>query len=440
MRAVDIIAAKRDGLPLSADELNWFVDNYSRGELPDYQAAAFLMAVYFQGMTREETVNLTMALVNSGDQLNLNDITDYAVDKHSSGGVGDKTSLVVLPLVAAMGVPVAKMSGRGLGFTGGTLDKMESIKGYNVNLEPEQFRELAQRVGLELAGQTQDLAPADGKLYSLRDVTGTVSSLPLIASSIMSKKIASGANGIVLDVKVGEGAFMKKLDNAQELARIMVQIGTDVGRDVVAVVSDMNQPLGQTVGNALELREALDTLRGIGPEEFRTHCIEIAKLMVRLAGRGKKWTDPEVLEQELGQALDRGDALLKFRDMVMAQGGDVTMVDDPSLLPQAPVTHILKADRGGYISRLSADLIGTAAMRLGAGREAKGRPINHAVGLKVHVKVGDEVTAATPLITVYAQNMEQVPPCLKDLRPAIEYSDDPVEPLPLHYDVITEGD
>ncbi len=436
MRAVDIIAAKRDGLPLTQDQICWFVEQYVSGALPEYQASALLMAVYFNGMTREETVNLTMALVESGDELDLSDITDYAVDKHSSGGVGDKTSLVVLPLVAVMGVPVAKMSGRGLGFTGGTLDKMESIRGYNVNLTPDVFRQQAQQIGLVLAGQTGDLAPADGKLYALRDVTATVSSLPLIASSIMSKKIASGARGIVLDVKMGEGAFMRKLDNARELAKIMVGIGTDVGRDVIAVISDMHQPLGNAVGNSLELREALETLNGRGPHGFRTHCLEIAKHMVMLAGRGKKWTDQTEVEALLATKLDEGDALKKFRDMVLAQGGDVTMIDDPSLLPTAPVTHVLTADHEGYVSRLSADLIGLAAMRLGAGRQAKGDPVDHAVGLEVHVKVGDHVSTATPLITVHAQTMEQVPTCVRELRPAVEYSDTPVEPLPLHYGVV----
>ncbi|MEO0562467.1 MAG: thymidine phosphorylase [Chloroflexota bacterium] len=437
MRAVDIIAKKRDGLPLTKDEIDWFIAEYAGDSLPDYQASAFLMAVYFRGMTREETMHMTMALVNSGDQLNLDDITDYAVDKHSSGGVGDKTSLVVLPLVSAIGVPVAKMSGRGLGFTGGTLDKMESIKGYNVNLTPEQFRDQARRIGLVLAGQTGDLAPADGKLYALRDVTSTVSSLPLIASSIMSKKIASGANGIVLDVKVGEGAFMKELDNARELAQIMVGIGTDVGRDVVAIVSDMNQPLGNAVGNALELQEALETLNGAGPEDFRQHCLTVATHMVMLAGRGQRWTDESAVHDELSALLESGKVLLKFRDMVLAQGGDVTMIDDPALLPKAPVTHVLKANRSGYLSRLSADKIGIAAMELGAGRERKGDAVNHAVGLKVHAKVGDNVGNASPLITVYANTMEQIPNCLKLLRPAIEYSDTPVEPFPLHYDVIT---
>ena len=438
MRAVDIIAAKRDGLPLSKEQINWFIQGYTHDDIPDYQAAAFLMAIYLRGMNREETVALTSALVASGDELDLSDITDYAVDKHSSGGVGDKTSLVVLPLVAAMGIPVAKMSGRGLGFSGGTLDKLESIRGYNVSLDPRQFREQAKRIGLVLAGQTKDLAPADGKLYALRDVTATVSSLPLIASSIMSKKIASGAKGIVLDVKVGKGAFMKDLDDARELARIMVGIGTDSGRDVVAVVSDMNQPLGCTVGNAMELKEAINTLNGEGPDDFREHCLEIAKYMVMLAGQGNNWTDEQVVWKELEVCLEDGKAFDKFREMVLAQGGSVEMIDDVNLLPTAPVTHILKADREGYISQLSADIIGTAAMRLGAGRVEKGQPINHAVGLEFHIKVGDRVTSASPLLTVHAQSVESVAPCLKELRPAIEYSDEPIDPLQLHYDVIRE--
>lgn len=439
MRAVDIIAAKRDGLPLTKGQIDWFIDRYTAGELPDYQAAAFLMAVYLKGMTREETTNLTMALVNSGDVIDLSAITDYAVDKHSSGGVGDKTSLVVLPLVAAIGVPVAKMSGRGLGFTGGTLDKMESIKGYNVNLTPEQFREQAQHIGLVLAGQTGDLAPADGLLYALRDVTATVDSLPLIASSIMSKKIAGGARGIVLDVKVGDGAFMQKLESALELARIMVEIGADSQREVVAVVSDMNQPLGSAVGNALELNEAIETLHGGGPADFRAHCLEIAKHMVMLAGQGQKWTDAEAVVAELTDLLDHGRAFIKFRDVVLAQGGDVNLIDDPEKLPHAPVTHILKSDREGYVSRLSAGVIGREAMHLGAGRAKKGDPVDHAVGLEVHVKVGDKVSTATPLITVHASNIEQMSYCVKSIRTGIEFSDEPVKPLPLFYGVIRDG-
>ncbi|MBZ0278742.1 MAG: thymidine phosphorylase, partial [Anaerolineae bacterium] len=284
MRAVDILAKKRDGLALTQAEINWFIEAYTRGDVPDYQASAFLMAVFLRGMTREETVNLTLAMAHSGDVLDLSDVIPYAVDKHSSGGVGDKTSLVVLPLVAACGVPVAKMSGRGLGFSGGTLDKLEALNGYNVNLSEDEFRALAARNGLVLAGQTRELAPADGKLYALRDVTATVPCLPLIASSIMSKKIAAGANGIVLDVKAGRGAFMPTVEAARELAQIMVDIGVDAGRDMIAVISDMNQPLGVAVGNALEVVEAIETLQGGGPADFREHCLHVAAYMLRLAG------------------------------------------------------------------------------------------------------------------------------------------------------------
>ncbi|MEO1440090.1 MAG: thymidine phosphorylase [Chloroflexota bacterium] len=436
MRAVDIIAAKRDGQQLTEEQINWFIDTYTAGDLPDYQAAAFLMAVYLNGMSREETHNLTMALINSGDRVDLSAITDYAVDKHSSGGVGDKTTLVVLPLVAAMGVPVAKMSGRGLGFTGGTLDKMESIGGYNVNLSAQQFREQAQRLGLVLAGQTGDLAPADGKLYALRDVTATVSSLPLIASSIMSKKIAGGAQGIVLDVKAGRGAFMQTVEAARELAQIMVDIGKDSGRDVIALISDLNQPLGSAVGNALELEEAIETLNGGGPEDFKAHCLEVAAHMMTLAGRGETWTDHDRVRKQLAETLASGSAFTKFREMVQAQGGDVGMIDDTALLPRAPVEHIVRSDRAGYISVLAADTIGIAAMQLGAGRERKEDPVNHAVGLKVHVHVGDEITPESPLITIHADSEEQVEPVVNALKMGIEYSESPLEPLPLFYDFI----
>jgi len=439
MRAADIIAKKRDGNTLSAQEIDWFIERYTAEQIPDYQAAALLMAIYLKGMEREETYNLTMALVRSGDQIDLSDISGYAVDKHSSGGVGDKTTLVVLPMVAALQIPIAKMSGRGLGFTGGTLDKLDSIPGYNVELSNEQVKRQARDIGVVLTGQSQELAPADGKLYALRDVTATVSSLPLIASSIMSKKIAGGANGIVLDVKVGEGAFMRELDNARELARIMVQIGSDAGRDVIAVISDMNQPLGQAIGNAIELREAVETLRGGGPAQFREHCLEIAKHMVMLAGQGETWDDPQQVHQALAQTLEDGTAFDRFRQMVAAQGGDVSVIDDLTQLPSAPVQHTLKAERAGYISRLGAGRIGIAAMQLGAGRERKGDPIDHAVGLRVHVRVGDRVTPDTPLFTIHANHTDQIDPCLEILRSAIEYSDEPVQPLPSFYDVIKSG-
>ena len=289
MQMDELIEKKRDGLALAESEIRFFIDGFTAGEIPDYQMAALLMAIYFQGMNRAETVNLTMAMAQSGDMLDLSDICDYAVDKHSSGGVGDKTSLVVLPLVASFGAPIAKMSGRGLGATGGTLDKLEAISGFNVNLSEAEFRQVARAAGLVIAGQSKSLAPADGLIYALRDVTGTVASRPLIASSIMSKKLAAGANGIVLDVKVGRGAFMKTLEEARALATAMAQIGADAGRDMAALLSDVNQPLGVAVGNALEVAEAVSALRGEGPADFHAHCVEVAAHMLRLAGQGQRW-------------------------------------------------------------------------------------------------------------------------------------------------------
>jgi pyrimidine-nucleoside phosphorylase len=436
MRAVDIIARKRDGLPLTKEEIDWFVEAYTRGTLPDYQAAAFLMAVAICGMSREETVNLTLAMAQSGDVLDLSGVIGYAVDKHSSGGVGDKTSLVVLPLVASCGVPVAKMSGRGLGFSGGTIDKLESIAGYNVNLSDEEFRRLAQENGIVLSGQSKELAPADGKLYALRDVTATVPSLPLIASSIMSKKIAAGANGIVLDVKTGRGAFMPTVESARELAQMMVEIGVDAGRDMIAVISDMNQPLGAAVGNALEVAESIETLRGAGPSDFRDHCLQISAYMLRLAGQGGRWTDPAEVRSLLEGQLANGQAFAKFRQLVAAQGGDVAMVDDPSKLPQATIIENFLATRSGYIGQMDALEIALAAFELGAGREKKGDPIDPAVGLRVHVKVGDSVQVGARLVTIYSNDADKLPACRAHIERAVAYSDEPVAPLSLFYDTI----
>jgi pyrimidine-nucleoside phosphorylase len=436
MRAVEIIARKRDGEALSREEINWFIETYTRGELPDYQASALLMAIFIRGMTRQETVDLTLAMANSGDVLDLSDIAPYIVDKHSSGGVGDKTSLVVLPLVASLGVPVAKMSGRGLGYSGGTLDKLEAIRGYRVDLGAEEFRALAQQNGIVLAGQSLALAPADGKLYALRDVTATVPCLPLIASSIMSKKIAAGAQGIVLDVKLGRGAFMPTLDDARALAQIMVEIGQGAGRDVVALLSDMNQPLGEMVGNALEIVETIDTLRGGGPDDFRAHCLEVAAYMLLLAGRGMQWVDLGENKALCARQLTNGAALAMFRRMVEAQGGDVRMVDDPSLLPQATIIEAFIATQDGYLAQVAADAIALAAFELGAGREKKGDSIDPAVGLRVHVKQGNQVAAGQTLVTIYANDAGKLAACRAHLEHAFMYSQSPTEPLPLFYDVI----
>ena len=436
MYAVDILAKKRDGLALSKDEIDWFVRGYTTGEIPDYQAAALLMAICIQGMNREETANLTLAMVKSGQVMGFSDLTEYSVDKHSSGGVGDKTTLVVLPLVASCGVLAAKMSGRGLGYSGGTIDKLEAIAGYDVNLSDDQFRQLARENGIVLAGQSRELAPADGMLYALRDVTGTVPSLPLIASSIMSKKIAAGANGIVLDVKVGNGAFMDNLDDARELAQIMVNIGVDAGRDMVALLSDMNQPLGCAVGNALETREAIEIMQGAGPGDFLEHCLVVASQMLRLAGQGEKWVSPGENQEMLARKLENGEALSVFRRMIAAQGGDVAMVDDPAQLPQAEMIEELFAPQAGFLEQISAYLVSVASFQLGAGRAKKGDPIDFAVGVEVHRNVGDQVTSEDVLFTIHANSEEKLASARQQLLDAVKICDDGVDPLPLFYDVI----
>lgn len=437
MRTVDIIARKRDGAALTREEIQWFVTAYTEGQVPDYQAAAWLMAVYLQGMDRRETVDLTLAMAESGELLDLSGVVDYAVDKHSSGGVGDKTTLVVLPLVAAAGVPVAKMSGRGLGFSGGTLDKLESIAGYHVGLTTDEFLKQAREHSIVLCGQTANLAPADGKFYALRDVTATVSCLPLIASSIMSKKIAAGANGIVLDVKAGTGAFMKTVADAQALARLMVDIGHDVGRDMVAVISDMNQPLGNAVGNALEVREAIEALHGGGPADFRAHCLALAAHMVRLARQDQGDESLAAITAELTARLDNGEALAKFRELIMAQGGDVAMVDDPDLMPTAQLIEVVTAQESGYVTQVSALNVAYAALMLGAGRAQKGDPVDHAVGVIAHPKVGDSVQTGQPVFTIHANSEAQMTVAQQQLAGAVEYSAGPVEPLPLFYDTIS---
>ena len=439
MHATDIIARKRDGGELTTEEINQFVSGFTGGAVADYQAAAWLMAVYIQGMSRRETVDLTMAMARSGDVLDLSDVLPLSVDKHSSGGVGDKTTLVVLPVVAACGVPVAKMSGRGLGFSGGTLDKLESIRGYRVALSDAEFRQQAREIGIVLAGQSANLAPADGKLYALRDVTATVSSLPLIASSIMSKKIAAGAQAIVLDVKVGSGAFMTTLDEARKLARLMVEIGEGVGRRTVALLSDMNQPLGCAVGNALEVAESIDCLHGGGPRDLREHCLTVAGYMLCLARRQDPAIALPACVEEAAEKLGSGAAFEKFRALVAAQGGDVGMVDDPSRLPQARIVEVLTASQAGYVARLNALQVGLAAVELGAGRERKEDAVDHAVGIVVHKKVGDAVAVGESVFTLYANDPERLQRAVARLQDAVQTSEQPVPPLPMFYDTITGG-
>jgi pyrimidine-nucleoside phosphorylase len=364
MRAVDVISKKRDGGELTKEEIEFFVAGFVRGEIPDYQASAWAMAVLLRGMNARETTDLTLAMVASGDRLDLSQVVPLAVDKHSTGGVGDKTTLVVEPVVAACGVPVGKMTGRGLGFSGGTLDKLESIPGFRADLTTKEFLEQLARIGVVLAGQSADLAPADGKLYALRDVTGTVPSIPLIASSVMSKKIAAGSQAVVLDVKVGVGAFMQTLEQAEELARLMVEIGRQGGLKVVALLSDMNQPLGNAVGNALEVKEALATLSGEGPPDFVEHCLVVAGHMLRLAGRASDLAGARALAQA---ALADGSGLGKFRALVGAQGGDPRCVDEPERLPAAQLVEEFRAPTSGYLLAVHAAEIGHAAVELGAG-------------------------------------------------------------------------
>lgn len=430
MRAIDIIAKKRDGEELTSEEIQFFVQGYTKGEIPDYQAAAWLMAIYLRGMTERETRDLTLAMARSGEMLDLSDVASVVVDKHSSGGVGDKVTLVVAPIVAACGVPVGKMTGRGLGFTGGTVDKLESIPGLRMDLSAREFKEQLARIGLAITGQSANLVPADRKLYALRDATATVSSLPLIVSSIMSKKLAGGAHAILLDVKVGSGAFMKTLEEASQLAEAMVRVGRDLGRRVVALISDMNQPLGWAVGNALEVCEAIDVLHEGGPEDLREHCLVVAAEMLALAGRA---ADPMEGMEMAKRAIAKGHAWQKFRAFVEAQGGDVRFVDDPGRLPRARYVESVLAPADGYIQRLDAAQIGMAVVDLGGGREKKEDPIDHAVGVVVHYKVGDKVRKGTPLVTLHANDQARLERARQRVLAAHEIGPDPVPPLPLFY-------
>ena len=433
MRAVDIIIKKRDAQELSREEIDYFVQGFTHGEIPDYQAAAWAMAVLLNGMTDRETTDLTMAMVHSGETLDLSGVVPIAVDKHSTGGVGDKTTLVAEPIAAGCGLAVGKMSGRGLGFSGGTLDKMESIPGYRTDLSRAEFLNQLGSLGLVLTGQSGDLAPADGKLYALRDVTGTVQSIALIASSVMSKKIAAGAQAIVLDVKVGLGAFMETLPEARQLAQLMVAIGKLSGRQVVALLSDMNQPLGHAVGNALEVKEAIDTLHGKGPADFTEHCLVVASHLLVL---GKKAADLEEARQMAQASLDQGKAWEAFRGLVAAQGGDRAYVDQPEKLPLAPIIETIPAPRSGYLRQIHAREIGETAVELGAGRSKKGDPIDHAVGVIIHHKVGDFVQSGEPLFTLHARRPEQFEAAKARLLAAHQWSETRCDPLPLFYEVI----
>jgi pyrimidine-nucleoside phosphorylase len=434
MRAIDIIEHKRDGLELSEDEIRFWVHGITSGEIPDYQLSAWAMAVLWRGMTLPETTALTLALADSGERNDLTSIVPFAIDKHSTGGVGDKTTLVVEPLVAACGVAVAKLSGRGLGASGGTIDKLESIPGFRTDLSRAEFMNQIKRIGLALCSQTAELAPADGKLYALRDVTGTVPSLPLIASSVMSKKIASGASAVVLDVKAGYGAFMSTVADAEELARWMVRIGKRAGLQTVALVSGMFQPLGNAVGNALEVREAIDTMRGAGPDSFHEHCLTVAAHMLLLAGKAAQMRTARALAVSV---LEKGEALAKFRLLVEAQGGDPRVCDDPiGVLPSAPCRGFMSAERSGWVSETHAGRIGVAAVALGAGRAKKGDRIDPSVGFILRAKVGDPIQKGDALCEIHAGTPDALHQAQMDLRSAFVISSKRVQPLPLFYKTI----
>jgi len=433
VRAIDIIIKKRDHQELTRQEVEYFIAGYVNGDIPDYQASAWAMAITLNGMTLQETADLTMAIANSGTVLDLSAITPISVDKHSTGGVGDKTTLIVEPAVSACGLIVGKMSGRGLGFSGGTLDKMESVPGFRADLDTEEFLNQLAKVGLVLNGQTDDLAPADGKLYELRDVTGTVPSIPLIASSILSKKFAAGAQAIVLDVKVGSGAFMHTIEQANLLAKTMVQIANMVNRQAVALISDMNQPLGNAVGNAIEVIEAIETLQGNGPSDLREHCLEVASQMLVL---GEKAPDERTAKHLVAEAIDEGRAMQMFRELVIAQSGDVRYVDEPDLMRGAALVESVLSPRSGYLKEINAGVVGEMAVLLGAGREKKGDPIDHAVGIEVHHKVGDLVQQDEPLFTLYANRTDNFEYIRQRILLAHKWDDKKVDPLPLFYGIV----
>ncbi|MFA7467374.1 MAG: pyrimidine-nucleoside phosphorylase [Desulfotomaculaceae bacterium] len=428
MHMYDLILKKRNGGALSGTEIDFIISGYTRDEIPDYQVAALLMAVYFQGMNSRETADLTMAMVNSGTKIDLAEIPGIKVDKHSTGGVGDKTTLVLGPLVAAAGVPVAKMSGRGLGHTGGTIDKLESIPGFNASLEPDTFIRQVKEINIALMAQTGVLAPADKKLYALRDVTATVDSIPLIASSVTSKKIASGANAILLDVKCGSGAFMKTREDAAALARAMVDIGRQVGREMMAVVTDMSRPLGRFVGNALEVREALDTLRGQGPDDLRELCLTLGSHMLML---GKIANSYESARTKVEKVLQNGAALQKFKALVHAQGGDPAVADDPTILPEASIKRSVPSLRSGYVVSIDAMQVGRSAMLLGAGRMTKEEQIDHAAGIELKKKPGDPVKAGEPVAVLHTNRRNTLDEAAAVIAGAFTVSGTLPDPAPL---------
>ena len=433
VRMIDIITKKRDNVELTKEEIKTFVEGYTNGDIPDYQASSLLMAIFLNGMTKDEVSALTMEMVDSGDKIDLSDINGVKVDKHSTGGVGDTTTLVLAPLVAAVGVPVPKMSGRGLGHTGGTVDKLEAMEGFHVELSQEEFVNLVNEQKLALVGQSGNLTPADKLIYALRDVTGTVNSIPLIASSIMSKKIAAGADGIVLDVKVGDGAFMKNEKDAEALAHTMVQIGNSVGRNTMAVISSMEEPLGYAIGNALEVVEAIDTLKGEGPEDLTELSLVLGSQMVVL---GKKADTLEEAREMLEKAIEDGSALEKFRQLIESQGGNGDVIDDYNLLPTAEYKVEVTSDAEGYVTQIESENMGIAASILGAGRETKESEIDLAVGIVLEKKVGDKVKKGDTLAVIHS-NKENVDDVIERVKNCYSFGDDEVHPT-LIKKVITE--
>lgn len=433
MRMIDIIEKKRDGKSLTREEIEFFVNGYTRGEVPDYQASSLAMAIFFQDMNDEERAALTMSMVNSGERIDLSDINGIKVDKHSTGGVGDTTTLVLAPLVAAVGVPVAKMSGRGLGHTGGTIDKLESVKGFNVEISEKDFIKLVNDNQVAVIGQSGNLTPADKKLYALRDVTGTVNSIPLIASSIMSKKIAAGADAIVLDVKTGSGAFMKTLDDAEALAHAMVRIGNNVGRNTMAIISDMSQPLGNAIGNALELKEAIATLKGNGPKDLTELVLTLGSQMVVLAEQAASLDEAREM---LVDAIKTGKALNKFKTFLSNQGGDDSIVDSPEKLPSAKYQVEFKAKKDGFITEIIANEIGVASMMLGGGRQTKEDDIDLGVGIVLNKKVGEHVEKGENILTIHT-NTKKIDDILNKLDNSITIESKGEAPTLIHK-IITE--
>ena len=433
MQAVDLIRKKRDGNPLTTEEIDWFIAEYMRDHIPDYQVSAWLMAIYWRGMDARETGDLTLAMARSGEELHVRDTISPVVDKHSTGGVGDKVTLAVAPLVAACGVAVGKMTGRGLGHTGGTLDKLESISGFRATLSRAEFMRILTQHHIVLAGQSDDLAPADGRMYALRDVTGTIESIPLIAASIMSKKLAIGASHLLLDVKVGSGAFMKTVEEARELAGTMVNIGRLAGLHTVAAITSMDQPLGLAIGNALELAEAIAILHGKGPQDVSDLCCHEAAELLVMTGTAGSMSEAE---RRVEHAVRSGAAVAKLAEVIAAQGGDAQQVEEPHLLPTAPVRSMLGAPRSGYIASIQSEQMGLASMQLGAGRFKKGEQIDHRTGLVLQAKVGDYRYAGEPLVEIHARSEAESASLRQSLLACYSWSDAPVTFGPLIYDTI----